>query len=243
MHEHKWLIRLAGLCRVGLIGLIPGTGYASTSASDIWGRLATQDHCVVLGEDHVATVNGKVAGDVGLAKIHLPPSPNHLTIQSAVKFLSAHLPGYTVWRDRVNRHVIHIVYTKALMWKSNPLNQKLTFHGTMSFMHLASKILIRRFPKLHFYYDPFTSGAILLPYAPDLKPYKKPLHFDVKGETLRQLLTTGLVYRLDPQHFGGTFWQCYYLTKHGKLTGRIEITMLASPASTLPAAQPKGAVK
>jgi|GEM_PF-4483913 len=204
---------------------------ASPRSSGIWNRLEVANHCIFAVED-VLSAKG---GDVGLSKIQLPPSPEPLTISVAVKFLNSNLPGYTVWRDKVNRHVIHIVYRKALVWRTNPMNQKFTFHGTMTFMQLVSRVFAKRFPKVHFYYDPFAK-TFLLPYAPDLKPYKIPLHFNVKNMTLRKFLTTGMVYQMDSQHFGGTIWQCYYLTKHGKLTGNIEITMLASPASATTAA-------
>ncbi len=91
------------------------------------------------------------------------------------------------------------------------------------------------FPKLQFYYNPFAT-SFLLPYAPDLTAYKTPLHFNVKDMTLRRFLTTGMVYQMNPQHFGGTFWQVAYVVRHGKFTGRVEITMQGWPVSASAAA-------
>ena len=159
---------------------------------------------------------------------HASAPPQPLTIRAAVKFLKANRPGYTVWRDKANSRVIHVVYSKALKWGSNPMNHKFSFHGTMTFMQLAAKVFAKRFPKVHFYYNPFSRTG-LLPHFPNLKSYRAPLHFNVKGMTLRQFLTTGIVYQMNPQHFGGAFWQVTYMVRHGKFTGRVNIMMQGWP--------------
>ncbi len=167
--------------------------------------------------------------------MRVPVPPRLRTVGAVVKFLSANLPGWSIWRDKGSRRAVHIVYSKALQWKSNPMNHKFTFHGTMTFMQLVSRVFARRFPKLQFYYNPFAT-SFLLPYAPDLTAYKTPLHFNVKDMTLRKFLTTGMVYQMNPQHFGGTFWQVTYMVRHGKFTGRVEITMQGWPVSASAAA-------
>lgn len=231
MLDRKVLVVLLVSLGIFLAGPRLAPAGASPRSSDIWNRLEVANHCIFAVED-VLSAKG---GDVGLSKIQLPPSPEPLTISVAVKFLNSNLPGYTVWRDKVNRHVIHIVYRKALVWRTNPMNQKFTFHGTMSFLQLAKRVFVKRFPKVHFYYNPFARTGVL-PHFPDLKSYRAPLHFNVKGMTLRQFLTIGIVYQMNPQHFGGNFWQVTYMVRHGKFTGRVDIMMQGWPVSASAAA-------
>lgn len=206
---------------------------AQARAAHPWLLLQTRYHCIFAVEDIEWTAKGQY--HTGLENVRTPPPPQPLTIKAAVKFLRANQPGYTVWRDKVNSHVIHVVYSKALKWKANPMNHKFTFHGTMSFLQLAKRVFVKRFPEVHFYYNPFARTGVL-PHFPDLKSYRAPLHFNVKGMTLRQFLTIGIVYQMNPQHFGGNFWQVTYMVRHGKFTGRVDIMMQGWPVSASAAA-------
>ncbi len=201
---------------------------AQARAAHPWLLLQTRHHCIFATEDIEWTAKGQYY--TGLENARTPPPPQPLTIRAAVKFLKANQLGYTVWRDKANRHVIHVVYSKALKWKSNPMNHKFTFHGTMSFLQLAKRVFAKRFPEVHFYYNPF-ARVFFVPGGSNLKPYKTPMRFNVKDMTLRQFLTTGMVYQMNPQHFGGTFWQATYVVRHGRFTGRVDIMMRGWPVS------------
>jgi hypothetical protein len=228
----KLSIILTALYGFLVAGVRPGFA-ASSEDNDFWINLAALPDCVCATED-VYITKGKYTAN-GLYYSNLPPSPKPLTIETAVAFLKANLTDYSIWRDDIDRHVIHIVYTNALAWKSNPLNQIVSFHGTMSFMQLASNVFAKQFPNVHFYYSLPPVGPLLPTYS-DLSSYKKPLHFDVKNMTLRQFLTNDLIY----QHpNGGSFWQVYYYTlENGKFTGRIDIQMYGFIVGVTPATHP-----
>ena len=88
---------------------------------------------------------------------------------------------------------------------------------------------------MHFYYNPFAK-VFFVPGGPNLESYKTPLHFNVKDMTLRQFLTRGIVYQMNPQHFGGALWQVTYMVRRGKFTGRVDIMMQGWPVRASAAA-------
>ncbi|NNM85542.1 MAG: hypothetical protein HKL96_07285 [Phycisphaerales bacterium] len=151
------------------------------------------------------------------------------------------MPKFTVWRDKINKSAIHIVYTKALKWKANPLNQRLTIRGKMSLPKVASRIIHKRFPLV----DLTCVGSRRVVFFPDVageaaitKDYETPLRLDVKEMTLREFLTAGLVYDTKGQKAPIILWRADYSLRHGKLTGHVGIMIFGVPLRAAPATAP-----
>ncbi len=205
-------------------GPAPCAASAKESA-DVWARFASQQHCFLAVEDAYSIEKGTYIGTVPAA-----PPKGFKTINAAVRFLRAKLPACTVWRDKINRHIIHVVYTKALRWKANPLNQRLTFREVMSLKQVASRIVRKRFPLVdlscvgdqRFGFFPYVAGCTM-------KAYETPLHFDVRGMTLREFLTAGLVYDVRGKLPPAILWRADYPLRHGKLTGHVAIMIFGLP--------------
>ncbi len=231
-HSRVLLIVFAALLG-GAFARGPSPCAASAAGpANTWYRFAARHHCFLV-------VEGAYVGK-RLRYVGSPPAlPQDIkTIPTLVKWLRAKLPACTVWRDRLNNHIIHVVYTKALKWKANPLNQRLTFRGTMSMKQVVSGVVGRRFPRVAV----LCLGDqrnYLLPGGPNpaiTKAYETLLRFDVVDMTLREFLTDGLVYDLSGPQPPVNLWEASYFLRHGKFTGRVDITIFGVPLR--PAAPP-----
>lgn len=182
-------------------------------------------------------------GSSGIGGVPIPSLPAGITAQRLVAFLRKNLPKCVVWRDRVNKSIIHIVDRRVLAWKSNPLNKKLTIKGTMSISYLQSYIFAKEFPQVHFYDMPF-HRVNTIPYFPNLQAFRAPIKFDVRDMTLRRFLTTGIPYSTDPKRLGPGLWGASYQFRGGKLTGHVTVVIsgnpiLPPPTATRPSAKKK----
>ncbi len=179
---------------------------------------------------HCDFINEEVVGDGnwGVGGLRIPPLPAGTTAKSLVPFLAKTLPDYKVWRDRVNRSIIHVVDRRVLAWKSNPLNTKLTIKRRVSIAYLQSHIFAKKFPKVRFHDMPF-HRVNAIPYFPNLQAFRTPIKFDVRDMTLRRFLTTGIPYSTDPKTGGGGLWGATYQFRGGKLTGRVTIVISGVP--------------
>lgn len=181
-------------------------------------------------EEIVPTGKGTRTGLYG-AQIQIPPAG--LSTQQTVKFMRNQLPEIRIWRGSRNLHVIHFADRQALKWKGNPLNRRLTFHGTMSIVNLESHVFAKAFPGVRFYNfgsggSGGGSGGISLPRHPKL--FTAPMHFNAKGISLRRFLTTAIHYRVGPKRAGQQLWQAQlYQGRNGKFTGRVDIFITADP--------------
>ena len=208
----------------------PGSG-------DTWTEFAQKHHCVFAMEDAYSVRRGTYTG-LG------PALPRHIkTIPSLMNWLRANLPAYTAWRDKLNSHIIHIVYTKALTWKGNPLNQRLTFHGKMSLTQVATQIIEKKFPHVAVACSGNVQAGTFISYIglppAENKAYNTPHSFNIKGMTLRQFLTVGITYDLrGPPPPPITLWRADYYLKSGKPTGRVDIMVYGVPLRSAPPAKP-----
>lgn len=199
-----------------------------------WARFAREHHCFLAIEDAYSVKRGYIG---------MPPSlPRSVkSVSGLVKWLRAKLPSSTVWRDKGNNHIIHVVYTKALKWKANPLNQRLTFHGKMSLPEMASRVVEKKFPKtsltcmgyVRYGVLPFFGTAIVKSYRDTV------MDFDVKGMTLRSFLTTGMIYNLKGPNPPPEIWRADYSLRHGKFTGKVVIMVHGMPLRAGPSAAAK----
>ena len=158
----------------------------------------------------------------GLANLRLPMATGQLTLRRMISSLRKRFPELRVWRDHLNRRIVHIAMATATAWKQNPLDQKLSFHGTMSIEDVESHIIQRLIPKARFYY--ITSGQHTIPYFPNLKPLRVKHRFNIKKVTLRQFLSTGLTF--SKKHLNRLLWSASLSqAPNGKFTGRVNITI------------------
>ncbi len=229
-----WFMFAAILGGILVAGLSPNAA-AVKVAADPWATFASQHHCFLAMEDAYSTETGTYIGTLPAA-----PPQGFKTINAAVSFLRAKLPACTVWRDKLNSHIIHIVYTKALKWEANPLNQRLTFHGTMSLKQVAARIIRKQFPLVglicvgdrRYGFFPDTGGMAIT------KAYEAPMHFDVKGMTLREFLTAGVAYDVKGPQPPFVLWRADYYLKSGKPTGRVDIMVYGVPLRSVPPTKP-----
>ena len=217
-----------------------GSSRATSAAApaNTWARFARRHHCFLVMEGAYVDKRLNYAGG--------PPAlPQDIkTIPALVKWLRASLPQCTVWRDKADNHIIHVVYTKALKWKANPVNERLTFRGTMSLNQVVSRILHRRFPQVSVACLGDKRNGILPGSAvsrADERAYNTPHRFDVKGVTLRQFLTTGVPYNMASPHPPVVLWDASYFLRHGKFTGRVDIIISGVPRD--PGSGPQGATE
>lgn len=235
MFHHKRMfarVALIGVLVVGwLVWLRPSAAKAAIDSAGAWRQFQNHHRCVFAVEGAVSTKTY-----LGLP---LPPPPpqGFRTVRAAVNFLRAKMPGFTVWRDKINKEAIHIVYTKALKWKANPLNQRLTFRGKMSLLQVASRIIRKRVPLVHL----ACVGSRRVVFFPDVagdtavtKDYETPFRLDVKGLTLREFLTAGLVYETKGQQAPVILWRADYSLRHGELTGHVGIMIFGEPLRAAP---------
>ncbi len=129
---------------------------------------------------------------IGMDQSRVPPAPPDQTVGSFVKFLRAQLPNFAIGRYPYARRVVYLVNRNLLAWRHDPLNQKLSFHGTMSLSRLESHVLSKLVPTVHFYnigpprlISGSGSGAVMFP---EPESFKVPMHFDIKAMTLRRFL-------------------------------------------------------
>ncbi len=206
-------------------------------SSDTWTEFAQKHHCVFAMEDAYSTETGTYIGTLPAA-----PPQGFKTINAAVSFLRAKLPACTVWRDKLNSHIIHIVYTKALKWKANPLNQRLTFHGTMSLKQVTTQIIQKKFPHVTVACLGNVRAGVFISYIgltpAEERAYDTPRRFDVKRMTLRQFLTTGVAYDIGGRQPPFVLWRADYYLKSGKPTGRVDIMVYGVPLRSAPPAKP-----
>ena len=97
---------------------------------------------------------GRRVFSYGMGSMKVIPPPANATIGQAVRFLQPQLPNAKIWRDAVNRGVVHFADRRVLRWSRYPLNKKLTFRGTMSFLQLAASVFQRLVPSIHFFAPP-----------------------------------------------------------------------------------------
>ena len=206
-------------------------------SSDTWTEFAQKHHCVFAMEDAYSTETGTYIGTLPAA-----PPQGFKTINAAVSFLRAKLPACTVWRDKLNSHIIHIVYTKALKWKANPLNQRLTFHGTMSLKQVTTQIIQKKFPHVTVACLGNVRAGVFISYIgltpAEERAYDTPRRFDVKRMTLRQFLTTGVAYDIGGRQPPVVLWRADYYLKSGKPTGRVYIWVYGVPLRSVPPTKP-----
>lgn len=176
----------------------------------------------------------------GMGSMRVIPPPANAAIGQIVRFLQPQLPNVKIWQDAVNKSVVHLANRRVLHWSKYPLNKKLTFHGTMSFLELEKRVLKFLIPSTHFIYSVYQPGT----YggdgvASDVTPLEVATRFNVKGDSLRRFLTTGMRY-----HGGNAgdleLWQAdVYVTGNRKYTGRVDINLCATPQFVPATAQPK----
>lgn len=233
------LVFAAILGGVLVAGFSPDATAVSVPA-DPWAAFASQHHCFLAVEDAYSTEKGTYIGTIPAV-----PPQGFKSIHAAVRFLRSKLPACTIWRDKLNGHIVHVVYTKALEWKANPLNQRLTFHGTMSMKQVAAQIIRKRFPLVGLIcvgnrrsgFFPDTGGMAIT------KAYETPLRFDVSGIPLREFLTTGVVYDLKGPQPPVVLWRADYFLKSGKPTGRVDIMVYGVPLRRPPSTKPSALKK
>lgn len=232
-HFHPLLLLLAAaLCAPMVKAASPNAAAASIGA-DLWARFASRHHCFLVMEDAYSAKTGTYTVNLPAA-----PPPGCKTIRAAVRFLRSKLPTCTVWRDRLDGHIIHVVYTKALKWKANPLNQRLTFHATMSLKQVATQIIRKRFPRANILcFGDQKNFALPGPGISQAneRAYNTPRRFDVKGMTLRQFLSTGVAYKLARPRTPVILWEASYFLRRSKFTGRVDITIFGVPQGAPPA--------
>ncbi len=212
----------------------PAPAVTFVGSNEAWIHFTREHHCFLAIED---------AYPIGKGYLGMPPAlPASIkSISGLVKWLRAKLPSSTVWRDKVNNHIIHVVYTKALKWKANPLNQRLTFHGKMSLPQVASRVVEKKFPKTSLTCSGYVRYAPI-PYfgTKIVKGYRDTvMDFDVKGMTLRSFLTTGIIYNLKGPNPPPEIWRADYYLKHGKFTGKVVIIVHGMPLRAGPSAAAK----
>ena len=212
---------------VGIAGSTQASPENATFLGFLEYQASAKFHCTFTNE-----------GSSGIGGVPVPPLPVGITAQRLVTFFRKNLPKYVVWRDRVNKSIIHIVDRRVLAWKSNPLNKKITIKGTMSISYLQSHIFAKEFPRVRFYDMPFRR-VNTIPYLPKLRAFKAPIKFDVRDMTLRRFLTTGIPYSTDPKNTGPGLWGASYQFRGGKLTGHVAVVISGNPvAPPQPATKP-----
>ncbi len=214
----------------------PPPSVGAKVSPDTWSRFARQHHCFLALEDAYSTGKGT---DIGMPPTALPRSVK--TIPGFVKWLRARLPACTVWRDKRDSRIIHVVYTKALEWRANPLNQRLTFRGKMNLPQVASRVIRKKFPSAGLYCAGYQRIGVL-PYFGSAvkKAYQDTvMDFDVRGMALREFLSTGLVYDLKGRYPPPILWRADYFLKRGKFTGRVDIVVHGVPLRAAPSAAAK----
>ena len=201
--------------------------------TDVEYQASSKFHCTFANEELVG------GGHWGLGSAKVPPLPAGVTdLTNLVRFLGENLKKYAVWRDRVNQSVIHVADKRVVAWKNNPLSEKFTFQGVMSLIELERQVLAKAFPMVHFYNEGYHPGGHPIPYLPKYRAFKAPLHFDVKGLTLRRFLTTGIPYSGDPRKLGTQSWDAQYQFRNGKLTGHVEVLITENPIAARNATVP-----
>ena len=98
------------------------------SVGDFMARASKQTHCSFTVEAVVPP--GKRFP--GFLEVRVPRPPPKLTENGIIGFISKNLKGYVALRDRVKKSVVHIVALRLLKWKANPLNRRVTVHGSMT---------------------------------------------------------------------------------------------------------------
>lgn len=181
----------------------------------------------------------------GMGRMKIVPPPPGSKTKQIVKFLRSQLPNAKIWRDAVDKGVVHFAYRPVLSWSKYPLNKKLTFKGTMSFLQLESSSFRLLIPSVHFLEPPPRPGssAGLSGFVPSNSgPLMVVTHFGEKAVTLRRFLTTGIKYRT-ARGASRELWQAaVYRLKSGKFTGHVDIYFCATPRF-VPAQKRSGAEK
>ena len=183
---------------------------------------------------------GRRVFSYGMGSMKVIPPPANATIGQAVRFLQRQLPNAKIWRDAANRGVVHFADRRVLRWPKYPLNKKLTFHGTMSFLQLKKRVLRRLIPAVHFFGPPIPPGAYS--FSGGIPIWKSNLlrvvtYFNEKEVSLRRFLTTGIHYRGGPDD---ELWAAeIYEASGGTFTGRVDICFVANPKFTPAATRPK----
>ena len=201
---------------VGIAGSTQASPENATFLGFLEYQASAKFHCTFTNE-----------GSSGIGGVPVPPLPVGITAQRLVTFFRKNLPKYVVWRDRVNKSIIHIVDRRVLAWKSNPLNKKITIKGTMSISYLQSHIFAKEFPRVRFYDMPF-HRVNTIPYLRKLRAFKAPIKFDVRDMTLRRFLTTGIPSSAGANDMEYGLWSASYQFHDGRPTGHVTIIIFAS---------------
>ncbi len=182
---------------------------------------------------------GRRVFSYGMGSMKVIPPPANATVGQAVRFLKPQLPDAKIWRDAVNRGIVHFADRRVLRWSRYPLNKKLTFHGIMSFLQLKKRVLRRLVPAVHFFGPPIPPGAYGM--SGGIPIWKSNLlrvvtYFNEKEVSLRRFLTTDIRYR---GGFNQDIWEANaYEAGNGTFTGRVDIYFVANPKFTPAATQP-----
>ena len=221
---------------MGMTQIPRAASYGATWLNNFEAQASAEFHYCFINEDVVG------GGNWGVGGVSTPPLPPGTTGKGVVPFLAKNLPGYKVWRDRVNRSIIHIVDRRVLAWKSNPLSKKVTIKGTKSIAYLQSHIFAKDFPQVHFYDTPF-HRVNTIPYLPKLRAFRAPITFDIKDMTLRRFLTTGLPSSAGAKNMKYGLWLASYQFRNGRPTGHVTIIIYGSLILPPPTAGNPGAKK
>ena len=168
-------------------------------------------------------------GHYGLSDIRVPPLPSGATSKQIVAILQGYLPAYKIWRDRVDTSIVHIEARQLLHLKNNPLDKRFNLDKkNVSIEYLETHTFTKLEPRVRFFNCPMPSQA-LIPFSPDLRPFKAPLDFNLRKISLRRFLTTGIKYNHGGDDFGAWLWQATYQLRNGRLTGRVQVILFWPP--------------
>lgn len=226
-----WVLGLLAMLS-GVIGPVQRLNAAPAKATwlnNVELQASTKFHCGFANEDVVG------GGNWGIGGVRISSMPNGMTAKGLAPFFAKNLPGYKVWRDRVNKSVIHIVDRRVLAWKNNPLDKKVTIQGTMSIAYLQSHVFKNKFPNVHFYDMPY-HRVNPIPYFPNVHAFNTPIKFDVKNITLRQFLTTGIPYGTNSRKLKNGLWNASYQFQDEKLTRKVTVIISGNPVVSSPTA-------
>lgn len=150
----------------------------------------------------------------GFMEISMPPPPIKLTENAVPGFLRKNLKGYSIFPDRINKSVVHIIARRLLKWKANPLDHRLTICGKMTLNHAWMAIINPSFPQVSF------GTMVVGELAAASIGQNVLIRFDLKNVTLRRFLTTGIPYCRYPGNGNPLRWEAvFYQSTAGRLTG------------------------
>lgn len=225
-------------------------------------RLAIED--LMRGQDCIDYVEvpmpGWISAEVYRGPVFIqrgsPPKPpeRQLDPKQLVSFLRKRLPAR--WQVRLSdtdQRVVLIALKKLLKWKHNPLGRRVTIKGVYTIRQIEKKFIAKACPGIIFCNVlPSLPGTGGNPAAPDYKNIRTPLRFDIKGMTIRHLLTSGFDHRVvyDPMPWWTSrgMWHASFSLHHGHIGPTVylninfyHVHLLASAVVRKPKAAAKAA--